>query len=110
MTRPSSHQRAVNGRALVQARLALGLTQAQVAERIKATGPYMDDSRVSKLELGKAPYPTPELCNVLTRVYKIAYAAMTAPCETCGREWSAACRDHPAGEEAGERRRQPSAA
>src|SRR5580704_18039437 len=99
MTRPSSHTRTVNGKVLAAARVEQGLTQAQVAGRIREAGLYMDDSRVSRLELGKIPYPSPQLRPVITRVYKRTEAEWTAPCETCRGEWSPTCMKHPAGQQ-----------
>lgn len=104
MTKPSKHARPVNGKALFEARAALGLTQAQMAARIHVTDddPYMDDSRLSKIELGKAPWPSVRMREALTRAYGITDAQLTAPCETCGGDWTAACMDHPAGGERAE--------
>jgi transcriptional regulator with XRE-family HTH domain len=97
MTRPSRHTPPINGKVLARARLGKGLTQAQVAAQVKAAGRYMDDSRVSKLEGGNLPYPSPALRPVLARVYGLTEDEMTAPCGTCGGEWSAACMEHDRG-------------
>jgi transcriptional regulator with XRE-family HTH domain len=100
MTKPSKHSRAINGRALYEARMRLGLTQAQVSELMREAGAHMDDSRVSKLELGKHRRPNPRLRAVLAQVLHLTDEQMYAPCRTCGREWSAACMEHPVGREA----------
>src|SRR5581483_8340826 len=82
MSKPSKHIRPVNGRVLWKARDALGLTQAQMAARILLTDddPYMDDSRLSKIELGKAPWPSQRMRAALARAYEITAEQLTAPC------------------------------
>lgn len=96
MPNVSKHARPVNGRVLWQARDALGLTQAQMAARIGAgdDGPYMSDSRLSKIELGKVPRPSFKTRAALVRAYEITAEQLTAPCEICGGGWTAACMDH----------------
>lgn len=96
MTRRSGHARPVNGSVLYRARENLGLSGAQMAARISGPdgAPYMDDSRLSKIELGKVPYPSGKLRLALARSYEITVEQVSAPCETCGAGWTAACMDH----------------
>jgi transcriptional regulator with XRE-family HTH domain len=109
MARPSKHSkhsRPVNGKVLYETRKRLGLTPAQVDVQTKAGGHQIDDSYLSKLELGKIRHPHARVFEVLAKVYKLTPAKMCAPCTVCGEDWTAACIDHPAGSET----RQPEAA
>lgn len=114
MPHPSKHSRPINGKVLYEARQRLGLTPARVARLTLDAGHQIDDSYLSKLELGKIRRPHPRVFEVLAKVYKLTWAQMCAPCGTCGEDWAAACMDHPPAtgpaEETAERRRQPSAA
>ena len=101
MSRASKHSRPVNGRVLYEARMGLGLTPARVADLTRDAGRQIDDSYLSKLELGKIRHPGPRVFEVLTKVYKLTAGKICAPCATCGEDWSAACMDHPASEQRG---------
>ena len=99
MSRASKHSRPVNGRVLYEARMRRGLTPARVAGLTRDAGHQIDDSYLSKLELGKIRHPGPRVVGVLATVYELTAAKMCAPCATCGEDWSAACIEHPAGKQ-----------
>lgn len=98
MTRPSRHSRAINGRVVYEARKRRSLTPARLAELTLAAGYEVDDSHLSKLELGKIRWPGPRLRDALGQVLQLTEDQMCAPCATCGGQWTAACMDHPDGE------------
>ena len=85
---------------MAAARAERGLSLRQVSERAMAkTGYRIDDSNLAKLERGKLRYPGLEARLALTAVLGLTDKQMFAPCKTCGEDWTAACMDHPAGEQ-----------
>ena len=89
----------INGQVLYEVRLELGLTQLEVTALCKKAGYKVADSNISKLERGIIPRPTPRTRAVLLKVLKLTPGRMYAPCGTCGGDWTAACIEHPAGEQ-----------
>jgi hypothetical protein len=94
MTRPSKHSRPINGLVLYQARRILKLTPAQVSDLTRTAGYEIDDSHLSKLELGKIRHPRPPVMEALIKVTGLTDEQLRAPCGTCGGDWSPACMDH----------------